>query len=88
MFTPAGQRTKSKLLHSPSSVTSLGKGGELILSPEGTGYIEGSACSVDDPCLVVHWTEDGVMDALLEAAGNQIHNFPEPPAFLDTTSPE
>ena len=58
------------------SVTSLEVKGNLKLSSEGLDYISSSCCSYNDPYLVLHWIKDGVMDALLGAAGNQIQNLP------------
>ncbi len=86
--TPSSKISSSNVQASPSSVTSVGIGGELILSPEAFNYIQNGICSEDDPCLVIHWVEDGVMDVLLEATGNQIANLPPKPLFLDVTSPE
>ena len=86
--TPRSEKYTSELKGSPASVTSVGIDGELRLSPEAMSFIANSVCSNDDPCLVIHWIEDGVMEALFEVMGNQILNLPAPPDFLNTTSPE
>jgi hypothetical protein len=86
--TPSLKKGNSKLQSSPSSVTSVGIAGELTLSPEAFNFIQTEICSEDDPCLVIPCIQDGVMDSLFEANGNQILNLPNPPPFLDTTSPE
>ncbi len=88
MFTTPVSKTKESKVPSPSSVTSMNLSGELILFPEAFSYIKAGICSEDDPCLIIHWVEDSVMDTLFEAEANQILNLPQPPLFLDTTSPE
>ena len=87
MFTTPVSKTKESKAPSPSSVTSIGLTGEIILSPEALNFIKAGICSEEDPCLIIHWT-DGVMDSIFEAEANQILNLPQPPLFLDTTSPE
>ena len=73
---------------SPSSSPSLGAEGELKLVPEALTYVLDSFESEDDPFFVIHWLADGVMDALNEAAADQIPNLPPPTLFLNTASPE
>ena len=84
----SGGKSKSLKADSPVSVTLVEEGGNLKLNPEGLNYISTSFCSDDDPCLVIHWVQDGVMDALFEIGGNQILDLPQPPIFLDTSTPE
>ena len=49
----------------------------LKLSSEGLNYISESFSSDEDPFLIIHWVEDGVMDALLEITGHQLIHLPE-----------
>jgi len=86
--TPRSKKYTSELKGSPASVILVGIDGELRLSPEAMSFIENSVCSNDDPCLVIHWIEDGVMEAVFDVMGNQILNLPAPPDFLNMTSPE
>jgi hypothetical protein len=85
--TPSSVGNLCSLTESSASVTSI-DGENLSLALEELNYISDSCCSDCDPCLVLHLIEDGVMDALIEAAGYQIPNLPPPPIFLDTSSPE
>ena len=62
--------------------------GNLKLSPEGLKYICDSCCSDDNPFLIIHLVEDGVVDTLLEVEGNQLINLPQPHISLVISTPE
>ena len=79
---------KSGNRYSPNFVTFLDTDESLHLNLEALDYIQNSCCNDDDPCLVIHWVADGVIDALSAIFGDQILNLPPPPPFLQLTSPE
>ena len=72
----------------PHSITLIEEE-NLKLSSKGLlNYKSESFSSDDDPFLIIHWVENGVMDALLEITGNQLIHLPEKTIFLDITSLE
>jgi hypothetical protein len=85
---PAMQATGLSSSSPSSSVTAIGLDGEIHLSEAGLKYVAATFVSEDDPYFVLSWIHDGVMDALDAANGGLIPNLPNPPPYLDVTSPE
>jgi hypothetical protein len=88
MQTPYLTRNRQRL-SSPTSVTDVGEDGEIhIIDEAAMDYLSKSIVSDDDPCFVLNWTTDAVMDALDSINGGLIPNLPNPPVYLDVSSPE
>lgn len=82
------RNVEENMKSSPTSVTEV-VDGEIYLTDEGAiEYVAKSITSDDDPCFVLNWTTDAVMDALDSINGGLIPNLPNPPIYLDPSSPE
>ena len=83
--TKAAEAPKS-MYHSLSSVADV-KNGMMVLSQDAVAHIQ-ETVSEEDPYVLIHWVDDGVMDALNAFHAGLIPNLPVPPPFVNPNSPE
>jgi hypothetical protein len=88
-FTPEKKTAKSINKESPTSITHFDADvGKITLSNEGIKFIEDNFLSEDDPFIIIHWIQDGVMDALEAIHGAAIEDLPPAPLFVNLETPE
>ena len=83
-----GQAQQPTSHHSPTSVATISPDGVIVLDEDALQYLQQNFKSEDDPFLLIHWENDGVMEALFGVYGNLIAGLPPVPAYLNITSPE
>jgi hypothetical protein len=86
--TPNSKKQKSQQ-PSPASVTQeITSSGELMLNEEALQYLQTILVSEDDPCFLIHWTSNGVSEALEAVHGGILRNLPDPPEYILLDDPE